>query len=301
MLKNFYKVAGHVFSVGFETETLSSKMIPLMENYKPFEIVGEAGACDADSVFQLNVVEENEQRKNISFVEETRQEEEGQIIVCGHTVSGQSVFEFSFGAKSGLKKAGTLVCSADYRQAELLIEKDLRKTALDNALMVLFALATAKLDTVLFHGAVVSKNGKGYMFLGSSGTGKSTHARLWLKHIDGTELVNDDNPVVRVIDNIAWIYGSPWSGKTPCYKNLAMPLDAMVQLAQAPYNKIARLGGLRAYAVLVPSISGKRWDASIADGLHNTENKLAKTVPTYYLECLPDAAAAELCCKTCRG
>jgi hypothetical protein len=48
----------------------------------------------------------------------------------------------------------------------------------------------------------------------------------------------------------------------------------------------------------VPSISGKRWDKLIADGLHQTENALAMHVPVWHLECLPDEAAAQLCCGT---
>ena len=144
-----------------------------------------------------------------------------------------------------------------------------KKLAIDNALMVMYALATANKGTVLFHAAVVSHKDKGYMFLGPSGTGKSTHVRLWLEHIEGTELVNDDNPVV--CDGV--VYGSPWSGKTPCYRNVSYPLGGIVVLSQAPYNKIDRLNGLhlQAYVALVASISGKRWDARIADGLHATE------------------------------
>ena len=163
--------------------------------------------------------------------------------------------------------------------------------AIDNALMVLFALATADQHTALFHAAVVSHQGKGYMFLGKSGTGKSTHARLWLRYIAGVELMNDDNPVVR--DGI--VYGSPWSGKTPCYRNVSCPLAGIVLLSQAPHNKIWRLEGLEAYAALVPSISGMRWDKRVADGLHQTENTLSMTTPIWHLECLPDEEAASLC------
>jgi hypothetical protein len=79
---------------------------------------------------------------------------------------------------------------------------------------------------------------------------------------------------------------------------VSYPLGGIVMLSQAPYNKIQRLGGLQAYVALVPSISGKRWDARIADGLHHTENALAMHVPVYHLECLPDEAAARLCNET---
>ena len=62
--------------------------------------------------------------------------------------------------------------------------------------------------------------------------------------------------------------------------------------------RIERLQGLQAYAALVPSISGKRWDAMIADGLHETENALASCIPVWHLECLPDEAAARICNAT---
>lgn len=274
----YYKVAGHVFGVTAEPTCLEGNA-----NYEPF-------ACDkgGDAVFMLSI----EEGEAPAFTEEMRQEDEGQEIVCGKTDGGQPVFEFRWFQQT----AGYLLCSADYREGRLVTTGHYTKMAIDNALMVLYALATAAKGTALFHAAIVSYQGKGYMFLGPSGTGKSTHARLWLRHIEGTELVNDDNPVVRISDDgRATVYGSPWSGKTPCYRNVNYPLGAIVLLSQAPYNKIQRLSGIQAYASLVASISGKRWDAAIADGLHWTENQLASSVPMWHLECLPDAAAAQLC------
>ena len=271
-----------MFCVSGEAEVFA-----LMGNYTPFAVQG------ADALFSLNV----ESGEVPLFTEELRQEDEGQDIICGKTADGRPVFEFRWWNET----AGWLVCSADYREGRLIPTGRHTKMAIDNALMVLFALATAGLSTVLFHAAIVSYQGKGYMFLGPSGTGKSTHAGLWLKYIGGTELANDDNPVVRIDDDgngepVARVSGSPWSGKTPCYRNVSYPLGGIVLLHQAPYNKIRRLTGIHAYASLVSSISGKRWDERIADGLHQTENALASSVPMWYLECLPDEAAAVLCC-----
>ena len=112
--------------------------------------------------------------------------------------------------------AGWLVCPPSYREGRLLTTGSDTRLAVDNALMVLYALATADRQTVLFHAAVVSYEGKGYMFLGPSGTGKSTHASLWLRHVAGTALVNDDNPVVRIgEDGRATVYGSPGAARRP--------------------------------------------------------------------------------------
>ena len=274
----FYQVAGHVIGVSGEAEIFA-----LMTNYEPF-------ATQGDGSFVTSLEVTKEPSRCVNFTEEMRQEDEGQVIVCGKTVDGQPVYEFGWFGET----AGWLVCAADYREGRLLTTGKHTKMALDNALMVLFAMATADKQTVLFHAAVVSCEGRGYMFLGPSGTGKSTHARLWLKHIGGTELVNDDNPVVRQ----GVVYGSPWSGKTPCYRNVNYTRGGIVVLRQAPYNKIERLGGIGAYAALMSSISGMRWDARIADGLHQSENDLATNVPIWHLDCLPDEAAATLCHKT---
>ena len=273
----YYQVGGQVFSVSG-----GEKYLALMENYEPF-------ACDAGEVAFSLTVSGGEQP---AYSEELRQDEEGQEIICGKTADGEPVFEFRWWKET----AGWLVCSENYREGQLVTTGRYTKMAVDNALMVLYALATSAAGTVLFHAAVVSHEGKGYMFLGKSGTGKSTHAGLWVKYIDGAVLVNDDNPVVRVMDNGgAVVYGSPWSGKTPCYRNVSYPLGGIVLLSQAPYNKIRRLGGIQAYASLVASISGKRWDARVADGLHETENALVSMVPVWYLECLPDEEAAQVC------
>lgn len=280
MKTNYYEVAGHQFSVTAEESDFA-----LMTNYEVFK------AIPCDPVFVLNIGKGD----CVDYTAEMRQKEEEQEIVCGKNLDGEPVFEFTWKKVT----AGWLVCSTDYREARLVATGSSFKMAIDNALMILFSMATAEKGTALFHSAVVSLKGRGYMFLGKSGTGKSTHASLWVKNVKGAELVNDDNPVVRVMDDgRAVVFGSPWSGKTPCYRNVSYPLGGIVQLSQAPYNKIRRLGGIEAYVSLVSSISGKRWERRIADGLHYTENTLASTVPIWHLECLPNAEAAELCQST---
>ena len=279
----YYEVAGHRFCINGETE-----MFALTGNYEVFR-------CDKDATKRMAFVMSIESGMTPEYTEEIRQEDEGQEIVCGKTADGKPVFEFIWWQQT----AGFLVCAADYREGRLFTTRNYTKMAIDNTLMILYALATAAENTVLFHAAVVSHKDKGYMFLGPSGTGKSTHASLWQQYIEETALINDDNPVVRINeDGHAVVYGSPWSGKTPCFRNVSFPLGGIVNLSQAPYNKIHQLSGIHAYAALVASISGKRWDADIADGLHRTENILATTVPVWHLECLPDEEAARLCNET---
>ena len=275
MMTRHYKVAGHTFAV-----IGSNELFEQMGNYEPFRCEG------GEPLFTLTecsgVVPE--------YTEVFRQEEDGTHIICGRTASGNDVFEF----KGRKKSLGCLICSKDYREGRLIMTNGISEMMLDSALMIMFTLATAGKGTLLFHAAVVSQEGKGYLFLGTSGTGKSTHAQLWLEHIEGTELVNDDNPVVR--DGV--VYGSPWSGKTPCYRNVSVPIGGIVMLSQAPYNKIRRLKGIEAYVAVVESIGSKVWDNRIAESQHQTENTLASTIPMWHLECLPDEEAARLCHDT---
>ena len=275
MMTRYYKVAGHTFAVSGRTEIFEQ-----MKNYEPFECEG------GEPLFSLM----EDSGEVPEYTEVYRQEEDGTHIICGRTASGNDVIEF----KGRKKSLGCLICSKNYCEGRLIMTNGISEMMLDSALMIQFTLATAGKGTLLFHAAVVSCEGKGYLFLGPSGTGKSTHAQLWLKHFEGTELVNDDNPVVR--DGV--VYGSPWSGKTPCYRNVSVPIGGIVRLSQAPYNEIHRLKGIQAYVDLAESVGGKVWDSRIAESLHQTENRLAQTIPMWHLECLPDEEAARLCHDT---
>ena len=272
MMTRHYNVAGHTFAISGRAELFEQ-----MENLEPF-------ACEGgEPLFSLTV----EIGTGPEYTEVYRWEEPYMTyIVYGHTASGNDVFKFG--------NSLFLICSKDYREGRIILPECKFKKVFYEALKMMYDLATAGKDTLHVHAAVVSCGGKGYLFLGPSGTGKSTHAQLWIKHIGGTELVNDDNPVVR--DGI--VYGSPWSGKTPCYRNVSYPIGGIVRLSQAPYNKIRRLSGIEAYVDLAESVGGKFWDSRIAEGLHQAENKLASTVPMWHLECLPDEAAARLCHDT---
>ena len=165
-----------------------------------------------------------------------------------------------------------------------------------------YGLAALPHKTVAIHTSTIRYNGRAVIFLGESGTGKSTHTRLWRENIAGAELLNDDSPIIRIIDGKAVVYGSPWSGKTPCYKNEHCQLAAGVRLSQAPYNKITRLGVVAGYAALHPSCPpGFAYDDTLYDYISGFLSDMLTVVPVYHLECLPDAAAAQLSCQTVFG
>lgn len=209
---------------------------------------------------------------------------------------------FDFFPTAVSKDCFSLFLSEDFRTGRIH-GWDLRRFGrypIDNSLMIQYVMATAELRTIGIHASVIVHSGKGHVFLGVSGTGKSTHSRLWLENIAGSHLLNDDNPVVRVSDNgEALVYGTPWSGKTPCYQNESVPIEAFVELKQSPVNKIRKLKVLESYVAIEASTSGVRQMPAVEEGLFQTLRAILEHVPCYRLDCLPNAEAARLCAETC--
>ena len=115
----------------------------------------------------------------------------------------------------------------------------------------------------------------------------------------GAVLLNDDSPVVHVEHTGIWVYGSPWSGKTPCYKAERYELAGCVRLSQETSNRMVRLGILRSYAALHPSSPPEfAYDRRLYEGIGTTLGKIVSQVPFYHLACLPDREAVELSCRT---
>lgn len=137
------------------------------------------------------------------------------------------------------------------------------------------------------------------MCLGESGTGKSTHTRLWLNNIPNTHLLNDDSPIVRFSDGEVRVYGSPWSGKTDCYLQESHPIAGLLRLEQRKENTIRRLGVVESFAALQPSCPPcMAREERCMDSLVAFISNVIERVPVYRMGCLPDADAAWLSYQT---
>jgi len=174
---------------------------------------------------------------------------------------------------------------------------DMRTFGLNNALMLIFAFAGSRTHLLLIHASLVRKNGYGYAFIAKSGTGKSTQVSMWLRYIPGCDLMNDDNPIIRIIDDQPYIYGGPWSGKTPCYRNVKAKLRAVTRINRATRNSINKLSPIEAFASILPSCSSMKWDIEIYNNICNTITKVIETTGIYTLNCLPNKEAAIVCHK----
>lgn len=166
---------------------------------------------------------------------------------------------------------------------------------LNSALMMAFAFATASMKTLLIHASCVKQGDYAYCFIAKSGTGKSTQVSNWLKHLPNCELLNDDNPIIRIIDDKSYCYGSPWSGKTPCYRNRKAYLGAVTRIERAQENSVKRLHPVEAFASFLPSCSTMKWESRLYNSVMDTISKVIETTGMYTLYCLPNKEAAEVC------
>lgn len=155
-------------------------------------------------------------------------------------------------------------------------------------------------DTFLFHGSVVAVDGQGYLFTAKSGTGKSTHTRLWREMLgDRAVMVNDDKPLIRVTDTVT-VFGTPYNGKHNLGCNMSVPLKAVCILNRAAENSIVRIGKNEAYAMLVQQVFRPREPAAMRKTLVLID-RLAAQAALYRLGCNMEPEAAEVAFNGMKG
>ena len=156
------------------------------------------------------------------------------------------------------------------------------------------AEAMPKYDTFLFHGSAIAVDGEGYIFTAKSGTGKSTHTRLWRQLLgERAVMVNDDKPLIRVTDSEAVVYGTPYNGKHRLGTDIAVPIKAICILTRAPENTIEKITLSEAYPMLLQQ-SYRAYDVDAFRKTVELIDKMAKNISLYKLGCNMDISAAEV-------
>lgn len=147
-------------------------------------------------------------------------------------------------------------------------------------------------DTVLFHGSVIAVDGEGYLFTAKSGTGKSTHTRLWREYFGSRAvMVNDDKPLLRISGGKVTAYGTPYNGKHRLGSNISVPLKAICILTRAAENRIVPISPEQAYPILLQQIY-RPADAVKMQKTLALADDLADSVKFFRLGCNMDISAA---------
>ena len=158
-----------------------------------------------------------------------------------------------------------------------------------------------KYDTLLFHGSVIAVDGEGFLFTAKSGTGKSTHTKLWREVFgDRAVMVNDDKPLLRITEEGVFACGTPYNGKHHLGCNMTVPLKGLCILTRGEENSITEINKQQAYPMLLQQAYRP------ADPLRMTKvlgiiDKLTEKVKLYKLACNMQKEAAEVPYKGMKG
>ena len=153
-------------------------------------------------------------------------------------------------------------------------------------------------DRVVFHGAAIEVNGKGYVFTAPSGTGKTTHIKLWMEKFgDKVKVVNGDKPILRLRDDGVAISSTPWMGKEKLGCKTEVMLGSSVLLKRSTENKMSRIAPNQCFGELVRQFYLPQENTSKLKTL-DVIDRMLKNVPIYLLECDMSTDAAELSYKT---
>ena len=152
---------------------------------------------------------------------------------------------------------------------------------------------------MMLHASAIEVDGLAYLFCGTSGVGKSTHTELWrsLYGADRVRIINDDKPALRLVEDVWYAYGTPWSGRDDRQRNVRVPLAGICFLEQGPINEICPLEGAEAvHRILNQTVRPS--EAHLMLCLLESVDRLLGRIPLWSLTCTPTEAAAELAYRT---
>ena len=195
----------------------------------------------------------------------------------------------------------------DFEQADLLEEAHrdgfrprvftdpfLERAAIQRA----FAEFLFDRDILLFHGSAIAVDQEGFLFTAHSGTGKSTHTRLWMQAFgDRAVMVNDDNPFLSLTSDGVLLHGSPWSGKHGLDRNVTVPLKGICILERGAENRIFPISPEDALPMLRKQAYAPMDEGKLPNFLRLTQ-QLSEALPLWKMACNKNPEAAHIAYNT---
>lgn len=149
-------------------------------------------------------------------------------------------------------------------------------------------------NTFLFHCSAVAVDGKAYLFTAPSGTGKSTHTRLWREVFgDRVVMINDDKPLLRVTSDSVLVYGTPWDGKHRLSTNTVAPVAGICLLERGEENDVERIAKEEAFPRLLQQTYRPQSPVALMKTMALLD-EVASNVPLYKLRCNMEPEAARV-------
>lgn len=191
-----------------------------------------------------------------------------------------------------LSKNALLSANEDWTEACITL-LDGKEDGLEGALIAAIMTHLSARGGLMLHASLVDVGGRGILFVGPSGIGKTTQAELWMKYRDAV-IINGDMALVGEKNGTFTGYGCPWHGSSPYCENRQVPLRGIVVLEQAKKNTLERLRGVTMIERMMRNIFLPHWYQKGAETAMETVDHLLSTVPVYLLKCRPDEEAVAM-------
>ncbi|MCD8236962.1 MAG: phosphoenolpyruvate carboxykinase [Prevotellaceae bacterium] len=285
----YYRVAEFVFRISLSEELDIHELLP---SFSPF-------VCDrvpdGDCLFRCRVVCDAPASRpyGCRLITEESTDRSNTIRLWKH----ENGYVVESSAMMNRENTLSMYADASFTDIRIAARRDgmCGGTALSNLIRIAYSQAVIPHRAVSLHASTVCLDGGAYIFMGRSGAGKSTHSGLWMRYFEGCELLNDDNPTIRMKDGMVTAYGTPWSGKTACYKNMSCRVRGIALIRQESRNHFIPCKDVQAFTVLLPGCSVIREEQAFHDTLCDTLTEVVSAVRVGVMECLPDEEAARLC------
>ena len=151
-----------------------------------------------------------------------------------------------------------------------------------------------------FHGVLMEYEGYGIIISAPSGTGKTTHARMW-RDLRRALIINGDRAACQKVDGIWTGFGLPWSGTSGEQINRSIPIKAMVVLERNEENRAFQIKGMEAFLSAWANVLKPNWDTALSEKALDLLEDFLRTIPVIRLCCRPDADSVEVLSHVLEG
>ena len=157
----------------------------------------------------------------------------------------------------------------------------------------LYSYIILNFGSIVFHSSLIEYDNKGILICGPSGTGKTTHARLW-RDKENALIINGDRPLCSKQDKIWYGYGTPWCGTSGEMINRKVEIRAIVVLEQHSKNILTKLDNMTSIAKVISNVIVPMWDDAMMNKAMDYIQDIIENIPVYNLKCLPNYEAVEV-------
>lgn len=132
---------------------------------------------------------------------------------------------------------------------------------------------------------------KAWLYSASSGTGKTTHVKLWEK-LYAVPVLNGDLNLLGMENDEVFVYGIPWCGTSGVYTTKKYPLGGIILLKRGTENRVCKLPQDERQLYTAQRMISPAWTEKQVDDSLLFAEKLSDRIPIRQLYCTQEPSAS---------